>query len=187
MHRLGRKYFNPRTPYGVRRGMWATSQKRTSFQSTHPVWGATFDSVVSAGRGRNISIHAPRMGCDAYTLRASTLLCRISIHAPRMGCDHQRRRFANDSQISIHAPRMGCDTTYGKKTTSEHEFQSTHPVWGATNGKSTFIDTISISIHAPRMGCDLHQCAFRDNKQISIHAPRMGCDFFIADTELLQG
>ena len=34
-----------------------------SFQSTHPVWGATAD-VLDIADKISISIHAPRMGCD---------------------------------------------------------------------------------------------------------------------------
>ena len=37
------------------------------FQSTHPVWGATEVSSV-VDQVTVISIHAPRVGCDAGTL-----------------------------------------------------------------------------------------------------------------------
>ena len=80
---------------------------------------------------RNISIHAPREGCDdesvyvicesvfqsthpvrgatrySYTVEPS---CTISIHAPREGCDHERNIYHEYANISIHAPREGCDT-----------------------------------------------------------------------------
>ena len=58
-------YFNPRIPYGMRRG-------ETSRNSIG-IW---------------ISIHASRMGCDAVVARRFTRW-RISIHASRMGCDTQ--------------------------------------------------------------------------------------------------
>ena len=65
--------------------MPATSAAAALFQSTLPVWGATirsvFNRVVSA-----ISIHAPRVGSDiAFALNCKRLL--ISIHAPRVGSD----------------------------------------------------------------------------------------------------
>ena len=55
------------------------------FQSTHPVWGAT-KGGVNADRLKAISIHAPRVGCDAF-LDFAHGLGVISIHAPRVGCD----------------------------------------------------------------------------------------------------
>ena len=57
------RYFNPRTPCGVRHhpgNFWAWGWK---FQSTHPVWGATPRTSLM-WRMSSISIHAPRVGCD---------------------------------------------------------------------------------------------------------------------------
>ena len=79
-------YFNPRSPCGERPGPWTTqtptvpisihaprvgSDPRTlwplrggtQFQSTLPVWGATFAFAQLIG-GQQISIHAPRVGSD---------------------------------------------------------------------------------------------------------------------------
>ncbi len=87
-------YFNPRTPYGVRPYHFASPFGRKprisihaprmgcdrrmitlpmgfdlQFQSTHPVWGATFNWYFClACRWRLISIHAPRMGCDLMSV-----------------------------------------------------------------------------------------------------------------------
>ena len=56
--------FNPRTPCGVRPSAFRSAVRvGPGFQSTHPVWGAT----VPSGQGAfylEISIHAPRVGCD---------------------------------------------------------------------------------------------------------------------------
>ena len=64
------------------------------FQSTLPVWGATYllgDDVISA----YISIHAPRVGSD-FDYAHAVLVLTISIHAPRVGSDraagHQQRQ-----------------------------------------------------------------------------------------------
>ena len=57
------KYFNPRTPGGVRLPADQFPTLRVVFQSTHPGWGAT--SITSALLSiPYISIHAPRVGCD---------------------------------------------------------------------------------------------------------------------------
>ena len=80
------------------------------FQSTHPAWGATplcywFKSFL-----RNISIHAPRMGCDILSRRC--LLYAYRDFNPRTP-HGVRLNFVGlktcGDLISIHAPRMGCD------------------------------------------------------------------------------
>ena len=55
--------FNPRTPYGVRHKSILLAVCTVAFQSTHPVWGAT-QTAEKYARKLEISIHAPRMGCD---------------------------------------------------------------------------------------------------------------------------
>ena len=101
------------------------------FQSTHPVWGATLHQWVTSPAVGEISIHAPRVGCDldfGYDLAHLS----ISIHAPRVGCDDFMESCeATCKIISIHAPRVGCDA-------------------GRLPGLLFFF----ISIHAPRVGCD---------------------------------
>ena len=102
-----------------------------TFQSTHPVRGATKDDAFALV-APPISIHAPREGCDTRT----TLL--LSSHPPFQsthpvrGATNETFRLAEDVYISIHAPREGCDET------ALNDMQST-----------------SISIHAPREGCDI--------------------------------
>ena len=58
----------------------------------------------------------------------------ISIHAPREGCDIVRLAIRNDDhRISIHAPREGCDSVTLSALYCVLGFQSTHPVRGATH------------------------------------------------------
>ena len=72
-----------------------------SFQSTHPVRGAT-GYEPEAVPGEYISIHAPREGCDTMRLIDGDAL-RISIHAPREGCD--RRQGISRTQSGDFNPR----------------------------------------------------------------------------------
>ena len=58
-----------------------------TFQSTHPVRGATFLPGIQRDRAGGISIHAPREGCDLGVLIDRETI-GISIHAPREGCDN---------------------------------------------------------------------------------------------------
>ena len=124
--------FNPRTPCGVRRRVPHLHR-----------------------RGRAISIHAPRVGCDRSWGSSDPAGRCISIHAPRVGCDvNIFMRGSARRVISIHAPRVGCDTfsfcglslawNFNPRTPcgvrqrprpkppKSRGFQSTHPVWGAT-------------------------------------------------------
>ena len=55
--------FNPRTPCGVRRSDWGAAALPVTFQSTHPLRGATGLGGSLGGQSR-ISIHAPLAGCD---------------------------------------------------------------------------------------------------------------------------
>ncbi len=100
--------FNPRTPRGVRLLLQRSNLLAYRFQSTHPARGAT----------------APC--CDVWAER------EISIHAPREGCDRTPSRIFIRAEISIHAPREGCDDARLSGVERWKEFQSTHPARGAT-------------------------------------------------------
>ena len=129
----GWRYFNPRTPRGVRldalRGLLGSHliSIHAPREGCDEFLPYPFDS-----RGA-ISIHAPREGCDRpgwplmgrqkgdfnprtprgvrlFDLLAVPLFFHISIHAPREGCDRRRWwRGRTAHPISIHAPREGCD------------------------------------------------------------------------------
>ena len=103
------RYFNPRTPCGVRQNLALLCRLLSTFQSTHPMRGAT--------SGREISIHG----------------VLISIHAPHAGCDGEEKDdIIEKIKISIHAPHAGCDRILLTIWTSKRSFQSTHPMRGAT-------------------------------------------------------
>ena len=63
--------FNPRTPYGVRHARNIDGIPAWTFQSTHPIRGATMRSSLFAERLK-ISIHAPHTGCDFTDWSASS-------------------------------------------------------------------------------------------------------------------
>ena len=101
-------HFNPRTPRGVRLFC--------------PNYGAAMT---------DISIHAPRGGCDA----ASVFYCRrIDNFNPR-------------------TPR-GVRPEVRKAVRTLKKFQPTHPAGGATDPLRALGRLMVISIHAPRGGCD---------------------------------
>ena len=82
--------------------------RRTKFQSTLPVRGATNSK-----------------GDTCVTII-------ISIHAPRAGSDLQAIFYAPFKNISIHAPRAGSDAVIDLAEVLTEVFQSTLPVRGAT-------------------------------------------------------
>ena len=103
----GHGYFNPRTPRGVRlppvRGINGTSR----FQSTHPARGAT--------RCRECKYYKPE----------------ISIHAPREGCDPCRGILGAEGGFQSTHPARGA-TWPPVWIRRGALFQSTHPARGAT-------------------------------------------------------
>ena len=78
-------YFNPRSPCGERQIPLDNLLNVAKFQSTLPVWGATFRYLLP-NQNPYISIHAPRVGSDSGLIRILRDQA-ISIHAPRVGSD----------------------------------------------------------------------------------------------------
>ena len=110
-----RRYFNPRTPRGVRRQFPnGTLPTAASFQSTHPLRGAT--GFIEKGNAPGcISIHAPLTGCD---LRSAHQDSGTSYFNPRTPCGVRRCSFPCPSRA--------------------HTFQSTHPLRGARFSPAEF-------------------------------------------------
>ena len=125
-------HFNPRTPCGVRQPLTSRLGRWTrSFQSTHPVWGAT---CTGAGPHRPQSHFNPRTPCGVRPCGHSWYREWQNFN-PRTPCGVRRQAHLQRIhlyRISIHAPRVGCDHGFDETDISANIFQSTHPVWGAT-------------------------------------------------------
>ena len=130
---FGTKYFNPRTPCGVRHERANLLHTKSIFQSTHPLRGATASVVdnlavtvvfQSTHPLRGATCRSCRGLCDAKNFNPRTPcgvrpqflihiggFLEISIHAPLAGCDlvHSKHKFGLPG-ISIHAPLAGCDS-----------------------------------------------------------------------------
>ncbi len=120
------------------------------FQSTHPARGATL-TAQRRHNGGQISIHAPREGCDNSSAPSLSTIA-ISIHAPREGCDLVvPQDIQTTINISIHAPREGCDVSLSINLRNASD----------------------ISIHAPREGCDsIRQIENSGNADFNPRTPR---------------
>ena len=111
---------------------WALSRNGNylRFQFTHPVWGATTAGVYLQALD-NVSIHAPRVGCDRALSSPSSGSWSFNSRTP-----------------------CGVRRTTQQQPPKHSEFQFTHPVWGATVGALPQRQLSEVSIHAPRVGCD---------------------------------
>ena len=82
--------------------------RKSLFQSTHPVRGATAVLVPKLIFPK-ISIHAPREGCDTNTNNEQRDNAVFQSTHPVRGATGNLAENYTASQISIHAPREGCD------------------------------------------------------------------------------
>ena len=101
-------YFNPRAPCGARLWTACTPARRSVFQSTRPMRGATMQRV-QRGHDRVISIHAPHAGRDLGRVSMGFIPPEFQSMRPVWGATHSRSSTAALCAISIHAPRMGRD------------------------------------------------------------------------------
>ena len=176
------RYFNPRTPCGVRHV-----------------------AEEGSSRGGHISIHAPHAGCDLL-IDIWILSCFMYFN-PRTPCGVRpcstpRRCRASRFQ-STHPMRGATETMYS--TATEAAFQSTHPMRGATpqrlgssaamptfqsthpmRGATPLSDALRLSRRHfnPRTPCGVRldtKTGGRRAVRISIHAPHAGCDAYSPD------
>ena len=168
--------FNPRTPCGVRLTDTSTNRAGVTFQSTHPLRGATKNKRYVRLMYK-ISIHAPLAGCDVrphavqrspavfqsthpmrgatQTPRSAQTISRISIHAPHAGCDgRSTSQVYPQPQISIHAPHAGCDRKARRSRRAFCNFNPRTPCGVRLRADFSPLRRAYISIHAPHAGCD---------------------------------
>ena len=122
--------FNSRTPGGVRLNRERISTMRLRFQFTHPGRGAT-DEESGITAIINVSIHAPREGCDSSPIVITLALVCFNSRTP-----------GGVRRLEI----LPCHRHWA--------FQFTHPGRGATLDRLCIRQASSVSIHAPREGCD---------------------------------
>ena len=124
-------YFNPRTLAGCdisRAGNWCTI---STFQSTHPLRGAT---IYPFSRPRLRKHFNPRTPCGVRRALAHENCNRSRFQSthPLRGATFCPRPACYNGRISIHAPLAGCDRPAPTSTPTRDAFQSTHPLRGAT-------------------------------------------------------
>ena len=126
-----RHNFNPRTPCGVRRQNRQGPPLLISFQSTHPMRGATGLPVICRIGSLEFQSTHPMRGATSDLIRLTLIKEYFN---PRTPCGV--RPCKNNRHHAIGG------------------FQSTHPMRGATVPDVTINPPVCISIHAPHAGCD---------------------------------
>ena len=130
MFTLVSAYFNPRAPCGARQTRIEFASDNIKFQSTRPVWGATY-------RGDQ-----PVLYREFQSTR------------PVWGATKAEIEYLTSEIFQSTRPVWGA-TVLVCPTMLESLFQSTRPVWGATTNGVNLCMTSKISIHAPRVGRDV--------------------------------
>ena len=168
------------------------------FQSTRPVWGATWRSCLKTAFLTMFQSTRPVWGATSPEA-ALPVVQTVSIHAPRVGRDWSSR--TTPLKKSSFNPRAPCGARPAEvsDTCANDEFQSTRPVWGATHLHGCRHRRPDVSIHAPRVGRDPMRLSIRFRmacfnprapcgarlsrmpmlpavRPVSIHAPRVGRD-----------
>ena len=158
MFTLVSAYFNPRAPCGARQTRIEFASDNIKFQSTRPVWGATyrgdqpvlyreFQSTrpVWGATGHNLWVSCWKIFQSTRPVWGATAALIVGVFNPqnfnpRAPCGARRGgRLASDPRdhISIHAPRVGRDHFVQRLVMLFRKFQSTRPVWGATVSNAT--------------------------------------------------
>ena len=174
---LRRSDFNPRSPCGERPRLAPQSSPAPKiFQSTLPVWGATglIDANVSSLK---ISIHAPRVGSDPFTVEVCAISRIFQSTLPVWGATRYSRGNQFWAIFQSTLPVWGATSSSCLTSPAEETFQSTLPVWGATRFSSILLPYSSD--FNPRSPCGERRACYGPpgcGGSISIHAPRVGSD-----------
>ena len=178
-------------------------QDDRKFQSTRPVWGATYVSIQPL-LVAVISIHAPRVGRDhawhsdhdhghkfqstrpvwGATRETRRRITRQRDFNPRAPCGARPRTStppANNGDFNPRAPCGARRFAHTITTHTNHNFNPRAPCGARRIGLNVYPIRHNISIHAPRVGRDVGDIRPGWPGMISIHAPRVGRDLSIQD------
>ena len=126
------RHFNPRTPHGVRHGNVFPAVFAPNFNPRTPHGVRPFQ--ISALYVKEVfqSTH-PSRGATTKLIPFPDLSSHFNPRTPHGVRPPRRGLRLPLGQISIHAPLTGCDDTLTASSPEHSPFQSTHPSRGATN------------------------------------------------------
>ena len=168
----GPRYFNPRTPCGVRQVFELVHFKYKRISIHAPLAGCDLRFGAVYGRVKAFQSTHPLRGATPPDLLNADALVFQSTH-PLRGATGRLCYTVTMGRISIHAPLAGCDLRFGAVYGRVKAFQSTHPLRGATRNASAPPIHAAISIHAPLAGCDCG--AFQGSPGHENFNPRTPC------------
>ena len=133
--------------------MFRRAPRICRFQSTLPVWGATWFRPMSS----NLRVFQSTLPVWGATSSMLPRRAKRRHFNPRSPCG-ERQQFGSDGGDSFYNfnPRSPCGERLPVSVNNLciTIFQSTLPVWGATKNKDRRQSEETISIHAPRVGSD---------------------------------
>ena len=170
------RYFNPRTPCGVRPVACGFTAVLTAFQSTHPLRGATVHLLVIADAGFEFQSTHPLRGAtdgaptsavagpfqSTHPLRGATTAGRPrriprADFNPRTPCGVRQSSRWQDWPVSAYFnPRTPCGVRLrlSARSPTSANFNPRTPCGVRLIAVCTPAFMFSISIHAPLAGCD---------------------------------
>ena len=122
------------------------------FQFTHPGRGATVVRPTTLISLRFQFTHPGRGATQAIC--SEFMRWNVSIHAPREGCDLRKHGLPCSGYCFNSRTPGGVRPEVSNADKERILFQFTHPGRGATPFSVSAVVTTSVSIHAPREGCD---------------------------------
>ena len=145
--------FNPRTPCGVRQVDSAKSSGLAEFQSTHPVWGATTDTLSTTLTAVLFQSTHPVWGA---TLKFSNSHSAERNFNPRTPCGVRPAPAALHTCFAHFNPRTPCGVrpSCGGSISWPGNFNPRTPCGVRPPDHGWCCCALCISIHAPRVGCD---------------------------------
>ena len=158
------------------RGESASKASQSRFNSRTPC-GVRLDLTNVSYWTAEVSIHAPRAGCDCRLPRWRRYRACFNSRTPcgvRLGT---LDRLSAEWIVSIHAPRAGCDLNPFERPGAKPCFNSRTPCGVRRNLTLRHLaDTRGFNSRTP-CGVRLISCTLRAIRlSVSIHAPRAGCD-----------
>ena len=167
--------FNPRSPCGERRTLFALYVDDLVFQSTLPMRGATTSKRYMPVALSFQSTLPMRGATKTSTTRERQHLFQSTL--PMRGATQTRCNTRNDASFQSTLPMRGATHLPQLLTFPVFRFQSTLPMRGATDADALAYIQQLISIHAPHAGSDRFNLGLDRKMTISIHAPHAGSDF----------
>ena len=156
--------FNSRTPCGVRPMVMRRVLSELVFQFTHPVWGATHYKLGQALRFKFQFTH-PVWGAT-LSPQLAIKTSDVSIHAPRVGCDYHLKLITSRTRRFNSRTPCGVRLIVLVRSSMMCTFQFTHPVWGATRRPNiTIQNNIRFNSRTP---CGVRQAAARKAIELQV-------------------